>query len=624
MINDAKHAQFDLNNTSSVFLFIGNKYGGKWMSSRYISQKTYADTISELRSSGKLEQAIAECIKATKAFPDNNFFYRILGDLYRQNGNMESAFNAYFEQIKLIHGHPELVRTFSRFYAYLKLIDPDKLTTEFMPRVMDSIQKEEISYDIKEALLLSIGEDFLVDKGLMELCAKTNSDENLTEVRKTVDKMAYERNMGSINVIANYRINAVNRHASKKIDSYFLTLLEHTELFDKALLLIEKIMDQSRNPIIIRTLLRICRKKEDYTIAEKLLFFDDNFINRSDFNIQYELVYYYETRQDEHLLKVTLQKMKESASRSLPISRTLYNFYLRFNMFEEAKEMSEHIKLLSNTEKQHRYNVTNSRIDEQFESEQGVWFKLKELVSEQEHNRQMIALSDLLKGFSHELGQPITNIRYAVQLHQMKIQRGATSKIDLENLLALILRQTKRIDDMLARFRPIISNNGRAEWFNVTQRITGIFEDMSSRLNMHCIQYLITGDTSITIFADAVQFDQVFYNLILNSIQALDGYKDSGTIKVDISSKKVKQIYQVEISFFDDGPGIPIEISKQIFEPFYSTKAPISGSGGEGLGLFIVWNILKMLDGSIYVNTSYKKGAKFDITIPVKQTDGGT
>jgi len=602
---------------------IVSNQGGNGMNSEHATQKTYADTISELRYSGKLEQAISECIKATESFPTNNFFYRILGDLYKQIGNMESAFNAYLEQIKLIQGRPELVRSFSRFYEYMKLKDPEKLVSEFMPRIREAIQKDEISHDIKDALVLSIGEDFLVDRKLLDLCEKTNSDVNLTEVKETVDIMVSKKNMGSINVIANYRINATDRHASKKTDLYFLTLLERTELFDKALLLIEKIIGQSHNPIVIRTLLRICRNKKDYTIAEKLLIFDDDFVRRSDFNILYELVYYYESKKDEHLLNVTLQKMKESGSGSLPISRTLYSFYLRFNMFEEAKELSERIKSLSNTQKQ-KHTVVNDRIDEQFEAEQGVWIKLKELVSEQEHNRQMIALRDLLKGFSHELGQPITNIRYAVQLHQMKMQKGVTTEIDLERLLALILKQTKRIGDMLARFSPIISSKGQAEWFNVSQRIAGVFEDMSSRLNMHSIQYLITGNTSVSIFADAVQFDQVFYNLILNSIQALAEYKDSGTITVDISSKKVGQSHQVKISFFDDGPGIPTEISKQIFEPFYSTKDPTSSSGGgEGLGLFIVWNILKMFDGSIHVNTSFKNGAKFDLVIPVKQTNGG-
>lgn len=65
----------------------------------------------------------------------------------------------------------------------------------------------------------------------------------------------------------------------------------------------------------------------------------------------------------------------------------------------------------------------------------------------------------------------------------------------------------------------------------------------------------------------------------------------------------------------DDGPGIPKENQKKIFEPFFSTKDPTSGNGGEGLGLFIVWNVLKIFNGIIYVDSHYKNGAKFNILI---------
>ena len=68
--------------------------------------------------------------------------------------------------------------------------------------------------------------------------------------------------------------------------------------------------------------------------------------------------------------------------------------------------------------------------------------------------------------------------------------------------------------------------------------------------------------------------------------------------------------------FSDDGPGIPAEHEKKIFEPFFSTKDPTSGNGGEGLGLFVVWNILRMYGGTIQVNLKYKNGAQFIIKIP--------
>lgn len=54
-----------------------------------------------------------------------------------------------------------------------------------------------------------------------------------------------------------------------------------------------------------------------------------------------------------------------------------------------------------------------------------------------------------------------------------------------------------------------------------------------------------------------------------------------------------------------------------MFEPFFSTKDPTAGNGGEGLGLFIVWNILKMFNGTIHIDSQCTNGAKFIIKLPL-------
>jgi C4-dicarboxylate-specific signal transduction histidine kinase len=89
--------------------------------------------------------------------------------------------------------------------------------------------------------------------------------------------------------------------------------------------------------------------------------------------------------------------------------------------------------------------------------------------------------------------------------------------------------------------------------------------------------------------------------------------KKTGNNKIAISLKGDDQ--NVQISFSDNGIGIPFKNKNKIFDPFFSTKAP---GKGEGLGLFIVWNLLKSQGGKITVDTNYKNGAHFIITIPKK------
>ena len=227
-------------------------------------------------------------------------------------------------------------------------------------------------------------------------------------------------------------------------------------------------------------------------------------------------------------------------------------------------------------------------------------------------------MKDLLKGFSHELGQPITNIRYNIQLYQMKMEMNLDSTESLELLLDDILGQTIRIKMLLSRFAPIVSSKSEEVKFSVLERIQMIFKELESRLLANNIVYRCNGNSELKLYGDMVKFDQVFYNLIGNSIQAIHNTNRKGIITVNVLKKDSKII----IEFSDNGIGIPKEIQYKIFEPFYTTKEKENGeTGGEGLGLFIIWNILKMFGGKIVVDDTYQNGAKFDIEIPYRKDE---
>ena len=66
--------------------------------------------------------------------------------------------------------------------------------------------------------------------------------------------------------------------------------------------------------------------------------------------------------------------------------------------------------------------------------------------------------------------------------------------------------------------------------------------------------YKVLGTENAEIYSDAIQFDQVFINLVLNSVQAISSYREKGLITVDIKSEKIKNIESICISFCDDGP----------------------------------------------------------------------
>ena len=577
-------------------------------------ERGYSNEISRLRYRGKINDAIKKCDEAILYFPNNNFFYKLLGDLYVQKGDFENAGVAYIHQLKLIEDVPEQFKNFARFYQLLeKNVSEDKVI-KYQNLIKDLVRKGEIPRIIEKKLATLFISDVFLDKELRELMNYAMDDRNLSETIKKIDTI---KDLDAIQTIIVLIINKKDNLPNYKTNEYLVSVAEKYELYSEGLELIKKILlnDRRRNPVIIRTLFRICRKLQDYSVAESILDIDIPFVLASDFNIQYELVYYFEYIDNVELLNRTLKKMRNSAASSIPIARALYNFYLKFNRFDEAMEISKHIRSLE-VRNQKKYKF--KRIDAQFESEQGVWDKLQELVSEQEHNRQMIAMRDLLKGFSHELGQPITNIRYSVQLYQMKAEKGFEKIENIDELLSLILNQTERIGNLLARFRPIVSSKSKNSEFNVYERIDNVLINLSSRLEKANIKFSVTGNEQIQLWGDPVQFEQVFYNLVLNSMQAISGEKiKEGMINIEISKERNNSI---KIVFYDNGPGVPGENTKKIFEPFYSTKKTSTQSdGGEGLGLFIVWNVLKLFNGNIKLDTNYKMGAKFIISIKEKE-----
>lgn len=577
----------------------------------FFSSKQCFNEISKLRFDGNLPAAIQRCQEAISVYSEDNFFYKVLGDLYFQEKNYVAASQAYLEHLIRLSKKPEHFKAFARFYRQFNSEATVDLCIQFREKIIKAIKNKEVAPNIHQLLVETFGDMFVIDDDLKTILRKSESDHNLSEIKRFIESAS----TNDVRSIIFHQIGQENYYANTKTKEYLISVAEKKSLYLEAQQLVGKIIakQESPNPTLIRTLLRMSRKQQNYSYAEQLLVIDEELIEKSDFNIQYELVYYFDSAGNSELLDKTLKKMRNSAEGSIPIARTLYNFYLTFDRFEDAQTLSEHIqKLLDRKRTEGKKHQRQDRSEEQLESEQIVWQRVKDLVSEKEHNSQMLALRDLLKGFSHELGQPITNIRYKVQLQQLRIKRGIGTMDEIQDLFVTILAQTERIGFMLDRFRPIVSSKSVQEFFCVNDCIKQVFTDLSDRLSQSRITYSFREESKVSLFGDRIQFSQIFYNLVLNSMQAI---LNKGEIDVRISTVK----NTIWIIFSDNGSGIPEEYSKKIFEPFFSTKDPTSGNGGEGLGLFVVWNILKMYKGTIKLNHKFKDGAQFIIRIPIEE-----
>ena len=130
---------------------------------------------------------------------------------------------------------------------------------------------------------------------------------------------------------------------------------------------------------------------------------------------------------------------------------------------------------------------------------------------------------------------------------------------------------------------------------------------MSKQIEEKNINFVIKVEPFVTFFSDAGLLEQIFINLILNSIEALH---ETNNAKISIEGK----LFQNEINIFieDNGKGIKNEDIDKIFIPFYTTR-----KNGSGIGLSLTKQIVTALNGNITVHSEINLGTTFYLNFPV-------
>lgn len=574
-------------------------------------QKQIAYQIKLLRISGNLEKAIDICEQATQQYPDEKFFFKILGDLQYECSMYEESFYSYIQFVLCIGEKTNLITNLFRFINKLRTNESFQRRDEFLcNHLIEILDNDAITVESRVKLVEFISDTFTFSAARVKDYLSILCDPRKGSVIKQFINKETQGTIYDFFFVIGQQLKLPEFKICENNYKIVASSMEKNKFLNIALRLTLKMLKTTQDGVVVRTLFRLCRQLGDYSAADRYLEDNHYIIDRGDFNIQYELVYYFKEKRDNEQLLQSLSKIRVSARRSPAISKTLYNFYVQFEMLTEADEMITHMERL-NQEKIRKKRQLRKGEDTATETDEGVWAMLRDIVSEKEHNRQLIATKDLIKGFSHELGQPLTNIRYDIGLYFMKKKYGKALPTDFDDILNNILRQISRIDKLMKRFSPIFSSKSENINFNIKEEIQNVFDELSMRLESDHIRYLIEGHSSAILFGDPLKFHQIFYNLIINAIHSVRESGADGELTCLVEKKPNKII----IKFSDNGKGIPDSLANKIFEPFFSTKqekvSPTKDDGGEGLGLYIVWNIVKMFNGTIHVNKNYQNGAQF-------------
>ena len=216
---------------------------------------------------------------------------------------------------------------------------------------------------------------------------------------------------------------------------------------------------------------------------------------------------------------------------------------------------------------------------------------------------KMTAVGTLVSGIGHEINNPLYVLFSAAE--------ALRDENDLDQCHAYsheILKQAKNIAATVKSLSRYAQPGSRhdLEQLDITTSVAEAVQLAQRTANGNQIDFSITNDPSPEVLAKSEDIQHVLFNIVRNAIQAMDG---KGRIEIHTTQEED----WVRVSIQDNGPGIPDENLKRIFDPFFTTKGP---DEGEGLGLYIVRQIISRYQGTIEVDNAVVGGTRFVIRFP--------
>lgn len=227
------------------------------------------------------------------------------------------------------------------------------------------------------------------------------------------------------------------------------------------------------------------------------------------------------------------------------------------------------------------------------------------------HTQKMESIGTLAAGIAHEVGNPLASISALVQV----TQRSTDEPFIIEKLNLVksqVTRISKIIRDLVDFSRP---SNFELQRVNINECLKEAVEITKVGTKAKTIEFNVKlSDNLPNLPLVADQLEQVFVNMLLNAVDAINEIKDEKREK-RLSIESAIDEDEVVITFTDTGSGISEENLNKIFEPFFTTK---SQGTGTGLGLWVSYGIIKSFQGNIEVRSIAGSGTTFTITLPVK------
>jgi two-component system, NtrC family, sensor kinase len=232
------------------------------------------------------------------------------------------------------------------------------------------------------------------------------------------------------------------------------------------------------------------------------------------------------------------------------------------------------------------------------------------------HSDRLASLGQLSASVAHEINNPISGVLNLSMLLQRMLKADGVPPERLDDFrryLGQITSETTRVgrivSDLLAFSRRSKPQRSDADLNKIIRSTVSL---VGHKLKLCDSTAILDLDAQLPpVKCDASQIQQVVLNLVMNAAEATHA---KGGGKVVITTRRADAGGCVEMIVEDNGEGIPPENLSKIFEPFFTSKAD---GKGVGLGLAVLYGIVREHDGEVEVKSKVGVGTRFTVSLPL-------
>jgi signal transduction histidine kinase/ribosomal protein S18 acetylase RimI-like enzyme len=228
----------------------------------------------------------------------------------------------------------------------------------------------------------------------------------------------------------------------------------------------------------------------------------------------------------------------------------------------------------------------------------------KTLQDELIQSEKLAGIGTLAAGIAHEISNPLGGILGTAEIMLPDTAEGSSLREYTEDIIRYSQTAAEVIKDLMTYSR---KKQEEKEFVKVEEIIESSLKMAMRGMNIHDIEVKRNYGKVPDLEANPTELQQVFLNLIVNAIQAMEG-------RGELTIETKQNDGGLWISIRDTGQGIEEKNLDKVFNPFFTTKSPGIGTG---LGLSIVHHIINRLGGRINLESKIGKGTEFQIVLPI-------